>query len=112
MAASRKRAAKKSKFGEKAQFVRSMPASTPAKEVVAAAKKKGISLSENYIYNLRSNDGVTKKRGAKPGVKRGASRKAGAAAGNLEAQLRRTVAELGLAKAREIFLSVESAFRS
>src|SRR5580700_7429528 len=37
----------------KAAFVRGLPASTPAKEVVKQAKGLGLSLSVNYVYNIR-----------------------------------------------------------
>lgn len=45
----------------KADFVRSLPSGTPAKEVVAKAKEAKISLTEDYVYKTRSLD----KRGAK-----------------------------------------------
>lgn len=38
----------------KAGFVRSLPPKTPAKEVVAKAKAKGIKLTEAYVYNVRA----------------------------------------------------------
>jgi hypothetical protein len=114
MAAKKKKRAKKAKFGEKAEFVRSMPATASAREIVEAAKKKGISLSDAYVYNLRSLAGITKKRGgkraARKGGRRGGGRRAAPAGGNLESQLRKSVAELGLVKAREVFESVEAAF--
>ena len=46
----------------KADFVRSLPASTPAKKVIAKAKAAGLSVSETYVYALR--------RSAKGGAKR------------------------------------------
>lgn len=44
--------------GSKAAFVRSLPADTPAKEILAKAKSQGLKLSIGQIYNIRS---VTKK---------------------------------------------------
>ncbi|MFI5298384.1 MAG: hypothetical protein ACHREM_09820 [Polyangiales bacterium] len=47
----------------KKAFIASMPSSTPAADVVAAAKKAGLSFSVHYVYKLRS-----KSRGSKPTV--------------------------------------------
>ena len=48
--------------GGKAGFVRSLPATTPAKDVVAAAAKRGLKMTLHYVYNVRAK---TKARGAK-----------------------------------------------
>jgi hypothetical protein len=45
----------------KAAFVRSLPASTPAKEVVAKAAEKRIKLTEAYVYNVRATTKAAKK---------------------------------------------------
>src|SRR5579859_4856077 len=37
----------------KAAFVRGLPSSTPAKEVVAKARAAGMKLTESYVYNVR-----------------------------------------------------------
>jgi hypothetical protein len=37
----------------KAAFVRSLAVATPAKEVVAKAKERGMTLTESYVYNVR-----------------------------------------------------------
>jgi hypothetical protein len=37
----------------KAAFVRSLAAATPAKDVVAKAKERGMTLTESYVYNVR-----------------------------------------------------------
>jgi hypothetical protein len=92
----------------KSDFVRSLPADMPAKEVVAAASKKGIKgLSERYVYVIRSND-KAKGRTGKP-LGRGARGRRAGASGS-EAELRRAIAELGLTAARAIFRDVEAAF--
>ncbi|MBI5535946.1 MAG: hypothetical protein HY898_24715 [Deltaproteobacteria bacterium] len=56
--ASKKRAAPKAsgkaKKPSKAEFVMSLPITTPVKEVVAAAAKAGITISENYVYIVRN----------------------------------------------------------
>ncbi len=38
----------------KSAFVRSLPASLSAKDVIARAKAAGLSLTEHYVYNVRS----------------------------------------------------------
>jgi hypothetical protein len=99
----------------KSDFVRSMPGSTPAKEVVDAAAKQGMKLDEKYVYNIRSAD---RQRGRAPGApgrpaRRGPAPRVGrAGGGGLEEQLRKIVAELGLARARDVFSQVEAAFGS
>jgi len=108
-------ARKKAKFGAKSDFVRSMPAGTPAADVVDAAKKRGIKLTPSLVYNIRSttkkSSGSTKKGkpGPKPGRRgrRGRRNVGGVAA---EIQLRNAIASLGLVKSREILAAVEAAF--
>jgi hypothetical protein len=67
-----KPAAKKPEFGAKTAFIKSQPTSMTAKEVVAAAKSEGITLSENLVYAARAG---TKKKGPKKakGAKKAAS---------------------------------------
>lgn len=103
----------KPKFGAKADFVRAQPASMSAKEVVEAAKKAGLVMTENHVYNVRSaakKAGPSKRSNVTP--RKAATGKAGATpkSGGLEAQLRSAIAELGLARARAIFADVEKAF--
>ncbi len=58
--AAKKKATKKSTVkatsaqGSKSGFVRALPATLSAKEVVAQAKAKGIVLSDAYVYKIRS----------------------------------------------------------
>jgi hypothetical protein len=98
----------KSAFGAKAAFVRSVPREAPAKEVVALGKKKGLVLSENYVYTVRSSSGSPKAAKSRPGPKRG--RKAAASDGMTpaEAQLRNAIADLGLVRATEILEAVKA----
>lgn len=84
-------------------FVLGMP-STPAKDVVAAAKKNGITLSEQYVYVIRSNANRKAGKTRMSGVGRVAR------SGNAEAELRTAIAEVGLARARAVFAEVERAF--
>jgi hypothetical protein len=109
------------KFGAKADFIRSQPASMSAKDVVEAARKAGLKVTVNHVYNIRAAE---KKDGSHPAPRSVAApststpsrrgRKPGSSAMTastaLEAQLRRAIAEVGLQRAREIFDSVESVF--
>lgn len=118
-----KKASNKSsgKFGAKADFIRSQPAAMSAKEVVEAAKKAGLKVTVNHVYNIRAAEkkegGFSAPRSASPNSMPTPSRRgrkpaggAGLASTALEAQLRRAIAEVGLQRAREIFDSVESVF--
>lgn len=67
----------------KADFIRGL-AGVPAKDVVAKAKEAGITLSEAYVYKLRSNERLAAKKGgapaaAKPAAAKPAAKKAAAA---------------------------------
>ena len=86
----------------KSDFVRKM-ANTPAKEVVAAAAKAGMKLTERYVYVIRSADKAKGRRGV------GGGRRA-AGGGASEVALRNAIAELGLARARQVLADVEHAF--
>jgi len=102
----------KPKFGQKSEFVRSLPANTPAAEVVAAAKKRGISITPSLVYNIRSTSkqpSGTPARNGKPGPKPGRKGRAAGAA-SAEIQLRNAIAALGITKTREILAAVEAAF--
>jgi hypothetical protein len=37
-----------------ADFVRGLPSSLPAKDVVAKAKEQGLAITQNYVYKVRS----------------------------------------------------------
>lgn len=85
----------------KSDFVRSFKTGTPAKDIEIAAKKKGIKLSARYIYVIRSSDKTKNKRRG-PGLKK--------TNGSGDAQLRSAIAELGLARSRQVLAEVEQAF--
>jgi hypothetical protein len=87
----------------KSDFVRSM-GSTPAKEVVAAAAKRGMKLTERYVYVIRSADKAKRRLHGGP-----APRAAGVGRG-ADAALRRAIAELGLSRARQVLAEVERQF--
>jgi ABC-type uncharacterized transport system substrate-binding protein len=86
----------------KAAFVRGLPVSTPAKEVVKQAKAAGIKLNAGYVYNVRQ--AAKKKRAT---TKNTAVRTAGRDAGSrvstsAENLLKAVAAEIGLGPAIEI----------
>jgi hypothetical protein len=56
----------KKKRQSKAAFVRSLPSSLSAAEVVEKAKAVGLALKEGYVYNIRSGAKAHKKTRDKP----------------------------------------------
>jgi hypothetical protein len=90
----------------KAAFVRGLPASTPAKDVVKQAKGLGLSLSVNYVYNIRgaAKTAATKKRAAakRPVVSAVASGGSWSVSQHAETLLRAVAAELGVGHAIEL----------
>jgi hypothetical protein len=98
-------AAKKAKRMTKADFVRSLPVTTPAKEVVAKAKEAGIALTDMYVYNVRSTSKASAKKGngRKPSSRTVAAvrgpHKVAAAVGSVEELLKAIAAEIGLGRA-------------
>jgi hypothetical protein len=86
----------------KAAFVRGLPSDTPAKEVVAKAKALGLSLSVNYVYNIRGAAKTSAKN------RRATTRSAAAVsrpiAGSTAAEslLKAVAAEVGLGRAIEV----------
>jgi hypothetical protein len=91
----------------KAAFVRGLPASTPAKQVVTLAKAAGIKLDVGYVYNVRGADKAARKKkraAAKATTSPPRSTNGGRTSvnSNAETLLRAIGAELGLGKAIEI----------
>jgi hypothetical protein len=89
----------KPRFGAKSEFVRSLDPSIPAGDVVAMAEKRGLKLTPGFVYNIRSDRNA-----------RAAAKKAPPKPGTPEARLRLAIAEVGLARAREILREVEETF--
>ena len=95
----------------KTAFVKSQPASLSAKEVVEKAKAAGITITDKYVYNIRSVAKMTKS-AAKRGRPKGSKNKAPspkitkrvASSGDDELAFRRLVLSIGLPKA-EAYLS-------
>jgi hypothetical protein len=87
----------------KAAFVRSLPASTPAKDVVKQAKALSLSLSINYVYNIRgaAKMAAKKKRAAakNPMVTPVTNGGGSSVSASAESLLKAVAAEIGLAPA-------------
>ncbi len=98
--------AKKGQKMTKKEFILSQPAELTPRQVVEKAKEAGMSLTEQYVYLVRSEKGEPKKRGRPPKV--AAAKKAEPAPAavrvprTLEAEFRRIAIELGLDRATDI----------
>jgi hypothetical protein len=100
----------------KASFVRAIPTSVPAKEVVAKAKAAGMTLSEKHVYVIRSD---AKKRSAKKKAGGGSAKGnaghstlaaksvASSGGGANETNFRKLVLALGIPKSRSLVTDVE-----
>ena len=123
MAATKTGNKKNDKFGAKASFIRSQPETMSAKEVVEGAKKVGLKVTVNHVYNIRAaskTDGVRSSPKTIPLANTGTVSPSrlghkstfafSTATYTLESQLRLAIAQMGLQRAREIFRSVESLF--
>jgi hypothetical protein len=100
----------------KAAFVRGLPASTPAKDVVKQAKAAGIKLGISYVYNIRgaAKTAAKKKRAAAKSpavstVANGGGSRVSASAENL---LKAVAAEIGLGPAIEILTGERARVRA
>jgi hypothetical protein len=100
----------KLKFGAKSEFVRSLDRAIPAADVVALALRRGMKLTTGFVYNIRSSaNGKAQGNGVSSnGLAR--KRKSAGAVESAEAVLRAAIAQIGLAKAREILEEVEETF--
>jgi hypothetical protein len=106
MPAKKSATAKKATVMSKAAFVRSLAATTPAKEVVANAKERGMTLTESYVYNVRGAAKAAKRKRAgslrSALVARPLAAPASGGTGATEDLLRAVGAELGLTRALEV----------
>jgi hypothetical protein len=100
---------------EKADFVRSMPASMSPKDIVAEAAKRGLSLSKAYVYILRgrTKPGASAPAAAKPAVRRGRPPRARVALAPAtgetpEAAFVKLSLQLGLERAKSLLTAVDS----
>lgn len=90
--------------GDKAAFVRDLPRSMPASEVVDRAGAKGMIISKAYVHNIRSAaNKAARALMAKEGKKtvKGGKKK-------LETQFRELVVTLGPARAKKLLSQVET----
>jgi hypothetical protein len=95
----------KHKFGAKSEFVRSLDRAIPAADVVALAERRGMKVTAGFVYNVRSSaNAKTNRNGSKHDRQRAAT------AERAEALLRAAIAQIGLARAREILEDVEQTF--
>ena len=92
----------KPRFGAKSEFVRSLDPAIPAGQVVALAERQGIKLTTGFVYNIRSGANGKSNGRHKP--------KLDPRPGSPEAMLRVAIAEVGLARARQILEEVEATF--
>jgi hypothetical protein len=98
----------KPRFGAKSEFVRSLDRALSAAEVVALGEKKGLRLTPAFVYNIRSADST--RAPARGSRKAGHSNGKAPLNGTPEAQLRAAIAQIGLARARQILEEVEDTF--
>jgi hypothetical protein len=96
----------KPKFGAKSDFVRSLDRTIPAAQVVAMAEQRGLKLTPSFVYNVRSSYAQKSAREVSVKKQTVAPKKTESA----EAVLRHAIAQIGLAKAREILDEVEATF--
>jgi hypothetical protein len=84
----------------KAAFVRSLPMSTPAVEVVKKARAAGLKMQAKYVYNVRASAKVAAKKSSAPAPK-AASMPAPQSKRSINAEelLKALGAELGLSHA-------------
>jgi hypothetical protein len=89
--------------GDKAAFVRSLPRSMAASEVVDRAGEKGMVISKAYVHNIRSAaNKAARALMAKEGKKTVKGNKT-----KLESQLKELVIALGPARAKKLLSQVE-----
>jgi hypothetical protein len=107
---------KTSKSPNKSAFVRGLPGDMSAKDVVAKAKAAGITLTENYVYTIRS---AAKNKSTKGGTGRGPGRPKGSkssggsmGSSSLETNFIESALELGLGNAEKLLAKLRTRLRS
>jgi hypothetical protein len=95
-------------MANKSAFIRSLPRSMPASEVVKKGKAAGMSFSDKYVYTIRSKGPKAGKRG-RP---KGSGRKARASGGAGAQQFVDLAIELGLSRAEALLARLRSAIKS
>jgi hypothetical protein len=106
----------KSKSPNKSAFVRGLPENLSAKDVVSKAKAAGMTLTENYVYTIRSAAKNKSKKGTGrgPGRPKGSTSasSAGSSSGSLEARFIEAALELGLGNAEKLLSKVRGRIKS
>jgi hypothetical protein len=103
------RMAKSESKQSKAAFVRALPSTMSAKDVIEKAKAAGHKLSAAYVYVIRSKGSSSAgKRGPKQGRPRAGNSNGGAS----ERALINAALELGFGRARQILDSAQARIRS
>lgn len=96
-------------FGTKAKFIRSLPSTMPAKQVVAEGAKRGLRLSEGHIYNLRSRAKMDEKiETLAPSLP--TEKPEDALQASSEAALRRAIGQLGFLRVHQILAEMLAKF--
>ena len=105
----KKATAKRARRGEggvnKSAFIREQPTTMSAKDVVQAAAKQGIELTEGFVYNVRSN---AKVKGARKAAPAGRAKSRGPSGGSDETNFRQLVVALGTSRAKTLVAEVEA----
>lgn len=103
----------KSKTQNKSAFVRNLPGDMSAKDVVAKAKAQGITLTENYVYTIRS---AAKNKAKKGGTGRGPGRpkgsRGGASSSGSEQGFIEHALDIGLGNAEKLLARLRARIRS
>jgi len=104
----------KSKTPNKSAFVRNLPGDMSAKDVVAKAKAQGITLTENYVYTIRS---AAKNKAKKGGTGRGPGRPKGSRGGassssGSEQSFIEHALDIGLGNAEKLLARLRARIRS
>jgi hypothetical protein len=95
----------------KAAFVRALPSTMPAKDVIEKAKAAGHKLSAAYVYVIRSK-GSSSNGAGKSGAKLGRPRAGNGSNGTAERALINAALELGFSRARQLLDSAQARIRS
>jgi hypothetical protein len=95
----------------KSDFVRSLPADMPAREVLEKAKEAGYAMSPALVYMARQGGKKAKKVGRPAGKSKGASvTRAPKGGTSFETKFADMVAEIGLVRAEEMIRAVRARF--
>src|SRR5437762_10551439 len=101
------------KTQSKAAFIRSLPATMSAKDVVAKAKAAGITIADTYVYWARgSSKRKVRTKRATPSRKGASVRRPISNISSAETLLRAVAAEIGLGRAMEILAGERAMIRA